>query len=113
MYNLNLNEKEEILIISDNSLILVDKSFLEFTVILTNKRFLVLDYAKKTNNSAENLRIARGISYVKTKEIIFEKDLKNIKKIEKQLDCYKIYFEDESYISIQDDNVISHLLKML
>ena len=83
MYNFKLLNNEEIVLIDDD--VLIKNKDYKYTIILTNKRLLVLDYPSNTFNSMEDLRISGRINYVKMKEIILAKSLSNIKHIIKNL----------------------------
>ena len=108
MYNFKLLDNEEIALIDDN-VIIKDKDNL-YTVIITNKRLLVLDYPSNVYNSMEDLRISGKINYVKMKEIILEKKLKEIKKIDDMIEFNKIIFLDDSFILIKFIDFINKLL---
>ena len=108
MYNYKLLDNEEIALIDDN-VIIKDKDNL-YTVIITNKRLLVLDYPSGVYNSMEDLRISGNINYVKMKEIILDKKIDEIKKIDDNSEFSKIIFLDDSFIQIKSIDVINKLL---
>lgn len=54
MYDIKLMDNEKILLISDNSLIYNSNYEKEYTTIITNYRFLVLDFPSNKNNSLED-----------------------------------------------------------
>ena len=110
MYNFKLLDNEEIILIDDNVLV-KDRDNL-YTVIITNKRLLVLDYPSNVYNSMEDLRISGKINYVKMKEIILEKKLDEIKRIDKSSEFSKIIFLDDSFIQIKSIDVINKLLDL-
>lgn len=60
MYNFNLTGNEQIIEIFDNEWIKQNNNEMNTTIALTNKRLLFLDYIN-INESAETLRIARGV----------------------------------------------------
>lgn len=105
MYDIKLEKNEQIILISDNTII----NNKLYTAVITNKRFLILDYPSQYHNSQEELRILGRINYIKMKEVIFSKELKDIKKI----DSNKILFNDDTNINIKDKEIINKLKKLL
>ena len=106
MYNFKLLDNEEIKLIDDDVLI-KDKVY---TIIITNKRLLVLDYPSGLYNSNEDLRISGKLNYIKMKEIVLDININNIKKVEKNNELSKIVFLDDSFIEINANKVIDKLL---
>ena len=91
MYNFNLLPDEELIKVFDDVFIKQEDNEKTTTIALTNKRILFLDYLT-SNDSAEVLRIAKGMDYLKYKEVYYEinlNELKNIKKEENYLLFYK------------------------
>ena len=111
MYNFNLINNEEIRLIVDDVLVYSDNKL--YTFIITNKRLLVLDYPSGLYNSMEDLRIAGKMNYVRMKEIIFEKELNDIKKVYKVDDKNRITFVDGSFIEFDRDLINNKLLGIL
>ena len=70
----------------------------------------MLDCPSNVYNSMEDLRISGKINYVKMKEIILEKKLNEIKKIDDRSEFSKIIFLDDSFIEIKSIDVINKLL---
>lgn len=100
MYDIELEKNEKIILISDNTVI-KDKLY---TSIITNKRFLILDYPSQYQNSQEELRILNRINYIKKKEVILAISLNDIKNI---IDN-KIIFNNDNII-LKDDDIIDRL----
>ena len=109
MYDFKLNENEKIKLISDNAIIYTTKNKINVTCIITNKRLLILDYPSGVHNSAEDLRISGKMTYIRKKEVIGEIDLKDIENIIKESDYYKIEFNNNEYINLNDDEIIEYL----
>ena len=105
MYDIKLEKNEQIILISDNTII-NDKLY---TSVITNKRLLILDYPSQYHNSKEELRILGRINYIKMKEVIFSKNLKEIKKIVNN----KILFNDTEELIINDKDIINKLKEYL
>ncbi len=79
MYNFELQKGEETISIFDDIYIKQGTNEKETTIILTTKRILFLDYQNDDPN--ENLRIGRGVQYLRAKEVYYEMLLKDIEKI--------------------------------
>ena len=90
MYNFKLIDDEKIKLIDDDVLIYKDNKL--YTFIINNKRLLVLDYPCELYNSMEDLRISGKMNYIRMKEIIFEKNLDDIKLISNDSGRIKISF---------------------
>lgn len=83
MYNFNLSDNEEVIKIFDKVLITQDNNERITSIVLTNQRLLFCDYIN--NDQAETLRVARGMDYIKYKEvthIIYLKDIVSVDKDE-------------------------------
>lgn len=109
MYNIVLDENEEIKLISDNTIVYNNKDELICTSIITNKRYLILDYPSDLYNTREDLRILNKLNYVKQKEVIFEINLDKILSVEKDNKYYKININKDEYILIDDIDIINYL----
>lgn len=109
MYDFKLNKKEEIKLISDNTIVYTVKDEINVTCIITNQRLLILDYPSGVHNSAEDLRISSKMTYIRKKEVIGEIDLKDIKTITKEADYYRIELKNKEYINLNDDDIIGYL----
>ena len=103
MYDFELGKNEKIILINDD--VIVGSENKKYTIIVTNKRLLVLDYSSKFHNSIEDLRAIGRINTVKMKEVICEKKLIDIKNINNN----QIIFDDDSYIVINDKEIINLL----
>ena len=78
------------------------------TIALTNQRLLFLDYDKF--DPREDLRIGRGVDYLRTKEVYYSIDLKNIKNITEKNNYYSINFKDDIKSIDFDDKQLFKLL---
>lgn len=111
MYNFKLIDGEEIEVICDDVLVGPDDK--KCTVIITNKRFLVLDYPGMINNSAEELRILGRMNTVRMKEIIFETNIYNIKRVVKDGEYHKYVLDDDTYVLLNNDDIRKYMDKLL
>ena len=105
MYNFDLLKGEKLIEIFENAWISQGDNEKNTTIALTNKRLLFLDYDK--NDPREDLRVARGVDYMRYKEIYYSLDLKDIVRVIDEKDCYiidigsnKIFFEDEKLFKL-------------
>ena len=112
MYDINLIDNEKILLISDNSLIYNTNYEKVYTSIITNYRFLILDFPNNKNNSLEDLRTSQRLTYINKKEIILSIKLDDINDIIKQDNYYKISFNG-NYILLNDEDIINKLKKIV
>ena len=109
MYDFKLEQNEEIKLISDNTIIYVDKESKNYTSIITNKRLLILDYPSGVHNSAEDLRISGRMTYIRKKEVISEIYLNDMISLENEKQFYKIILRNGKYLNINDDEIINYL----
>ena len=79
MYNFNLVDGEEIIKVFDDDYVKQGENEKNTTIAVTNKRILFMDYDKEDPN--ENLRIGRGIDYVRYKEVYYQVNIEDIRKI--------------------------------
>ena len=108
MYDIKLMDNEKILLLSDNSLIYNSNYEKVYTTIITNYRFLILDFPSNKNNSLEDLRTSQRLTYINKKEVILSIKLNGITNITKQDDYYRIDFNN-NYILIKDNDIIKKL----
>jgi len=112
MYNFEKLSNEEILLISDETILKKDEKEIIISTILTNKRMILLDYPEKSNNYEEALRTSRGADYVLKKEPILLIDLKQIKNIEEEnFDRYIL--SDSNYFYLKDENIKNKLKELI
>ena len=109
MYNINLEDNEQIKLISDNTIVYNNHESHICTSIITNIRYLILDYPNDVYNSKEELRILKRLNYIKQKEVVFETELKNIISIDKENNYYRINLLNNNYILINDIDIINNL----
>ncbi len=105
MYNFNLLENEEIVLISDNSILKMDEKDVNISTVLTNMRLVFLDYPSNTNNYEEVLRTSRGVDYIKKKEEFYSVRLEEIKDIVKNDDFDKYILENGNYFLLKDEAI--------
>ena len=109
MYDFTLNKNEEIELISDDTVVYLENEIKNVTSIITNQRFLLLDYPSGLHNSAEDLRISGKMNYIRKKEVIGEINLKDIYSITKVVDYYRIELKNKEYINLNDEEIIKYL----
>ncbi len=106
MYNFKKIKGEKIKYISDSAILKKDKDLINISVILTNKRLILLDYPSSVNNFEEVLRTSRNVEYIREKEPILIVDLRDIDHIENE-EFDKYILKDENYFYLQDDQLRS------
>jgi len=104
MYEFEKLKDEEILLISDNTILKKDEKDINISTVVTNKRLLLLDYPSSVNNYEEALRTTRNQEYLKKKEIILEVNLSDIKEIIEE-DYDKYLLSNNNYFYIKDNEV--------
>jgi len=104
MYEFQKLENEEILFLSDNSLLKVNNQDKNISTIVTNQRLLLLDYPNKANNYEEALK-SKGTSYIEKKEVILEVKLSDIISIEND----KYLLKDTNYFYLNDDEIKKYI----
>jgi len=109
MYDIKFFDDEKIELISDNTLVYTNDGEKICSGIITNKRFLILDYSSGVHNSMEDLRISGKITYIRKKEIIFSIFLSDIDKIIKDGEFDKIIFKNGEYVLINDSEIVLYL----
>lgn len=112
IYNFKLQKNEIIKFIYDDTDITINDNTLKLTIIITNYRILILDYPSIINPQ-EDLRISKGINYIRKKEIIFSYTLEEITKIEKIKKGCKIEFKDNNHVIIKIPNIANKILQIL
>ena len=103
MYNLELLNNEEVVRIFDEIFVKQNENEKITTIVLTNKRLLFLDFLIE-NEGLEVLRIARGINYIKTKEVYFQINLSDVKNISKNK-YYKIVCKNDMSFEFDDEEL--------
>ena len=110
MYNFDFLKNEELIEIFEDVWIVQGNNEKCMTIALTNQRLLFLDYDKF--DPREDLRIGRGVDYLRAKEVYYSIDLKNIKNIiDYNNNYYSINFRDDSKSIDFDDKQLFKLLK--
>ena len=108
MFNMNLLDKEKIVLVDNDSLLKNNSDIINVTIIITNYRLLILDYPKGLNA----LKFGRMINYPQEKEVIFETELKNIVNINKVKEFYKYTLSDSNYFLLKS-KIVQNYLKNL
>lgn len=109
MYDIKILDNEKIELISDDTFVYTPNGDKTCSSIVTNIRYLILDYPSKIYNSMEDLRISGKITYIKKKEVILSININDIDKIEKDNDYHKILLNSKEYILINDNEIINYL----
>ena len=113
MYNFEKLIGEQILLISDESILKKAQEEINISTILTNKRLLLLDYPSESNNYEEALRTSRGVDYIMKKEPILIIELNDIVAIIEDKEFDKYVLNTSNYFYFKDDaikNVIKELI---
>lgn len=111
MYNFDLKKEEEIIKVFDDVLIRQGGNEKVTTIALTNKRVLFLDYLIE-NEGLEVLRIARGMNYIKYKEVYYQINLSDIESIIKDK-FYKVILKSKKSFEFDKDELYSLLEQVI
>lgn len=111
MYNFNLNKDEEIIKVFDDVLIRQEGNEKVTTIALPNKRVLFLDYLIE-NEGLEVLRIARGMNYIKYKEVYYQINLNDIESIIKDK-FYKVILKNKNSFEFDKGELYSLLEQVI
>ena len=101
MFNLKLLDNEEIKLIVKDVLVKTDNDYLNITIVITDKRLLMLDYPK----GLEALRFGKMINYPRSLEVVFECDLNDIRFVLEEDEFDKYILKDESYFYLNSDEI--------
>ena len=104
MYNLNLENSEKLIEIFENEYVKQGDNEKNTTIAITNKRLLFLDYMK--DDPDEVLRIARGVDYIRYKEIYYQIRLSEIEKILKK-ELYSVLLKNGNEFEFEDDKLFN------
>ena len=113
MYDIQFLPDEKIELISDNTLVYTNEGDKNCSSVVTNMRYLILDYPSGVYNSMEDLRISGKINYIKKKEIILSINISDIDKIVRDNDYDKIVLNNQEYILVNDKEIIEYLRNKL
>ena len=113
MYDIKFLPDEKIELISDNTLVYTKEGDKNCSSVVTNIRYLILDYPSGVYNSMEDLRISGKINYIKKKEIILSVNISDIDKIVRDNDYDKIVLNNQEYILVNDKEIIEYLINKL
>ena len=103
MYKYKKIRGETTKFISDEAKLKFDKEYRDVSVILTNKRLIILDYPSAVNNYEEALRVSRNVNYLREKEPILILNLTSIDHIEnEEIDKYILKNGDYFYLDCDE-----------
>ena len=105
MYNFNKLDNEEILLISDESVLRKDDKEEKISTIVTNKRLILLDYPDASNNYEEAMRTSRGADYILQKEPILVVNLDEINDIINENTFDKYVLNTSNYFYLNDNEI--------
>lgn len=109
MYDYKLEKNEEVEIISDASLLKKGDNVSEVSVVITNKRFIILELP----TDLEGFRMGRTINYPIKKEVIFESPIESIISVEFQDNLVKYSLDNTNYFYMKDDKIYKYMLGKL
>lgn len=107
MYDFKKVKDEKIEIIEDDCILLFENKERNISVILTNKRLILLDYPDKTDYQ-ETLRISKGVNYMRNKEEFYSVNLSDILSVEKD----KYILKDSNYFYLKTKNIKKEIIKI-
>ncbi len=113
MYNYKLLDGEEVILISDNSLLKKDNDNLNISTILTNKRLILLDYPNPVNNYEEVLRTSRNMDCIKQKEELYSVSLEQIKTIYQEDNYDKYILNNGDYFFLNDKDIKEKIIEYI
>lgn len=113
MYNFEKLEGEEIVLISDESIVKKEDEEVSISTIVTNKRMILLDYPDKSNNYEEALRTSRGVDYVLKKEPILIIELQDIVNIIEENDFDKYILNTSNYFYLKDKCIKNKMKELI
>lgn len=113
IYNFNKLDNEEILLISDESILKKEDNEEKISTIVTNKRLILLDYPDGSNNYEEAMRTSRGVDYILQKEPILIVDLEDIKEVINENNCDKYILNTSNYFYLNDNEIKNKLVEIL
>ena len=113
IYNFNKLDNEEILLISDESILKKDDKEEKISTIVTNKRLILLDYPDASNNYEEVMRTSRGADYILQKEPILTIDLDDIKEIINENNFDKYVLTTSNYFYLNDKEIKTKINELL
>lgn len=108
MYNFDLLNEEEIVRIFDELLIKQADKQKIISAVLTNKRLLFFEFVN--NDYIETLRTARGMSFIRDKEVSYILDLNDIESIVVE-EYYVINLKDNISFEFDDKELFKLLSK--
>ena len=108
MYNFDLLNEEEIVKIFDELLIKQGDRQKMISAVLTNKRLLFFEFVN--DDYIETLRTARGMSFIRNKDVSYIIDLKNIESIVEE-EYYVINLKDNISFEFDDKELFELLSK--
>ena len=94
MYKYELSDSEETVDVFDELFVKQGKNGKNTTAVLTNERLMFLDYLIP-DEGAEVLRIARGLDYIKYKEVYYQIFLMDIEELNVKNKYYEIVLKNK------------------
>lgn len=107
MYNFNLINGEEVIQVFEKEYVRQGKKEKNTTIAITNKRILFLDYVKEDPD--EVLRVARGVDYVRYKEVYYKINLNDIESIELD-DGYNVKLMDGTEFGFDNEEIFNLII---
>lgn len=106
MYDYQLGKNEEVLLTSDNGFLKKGNDVSEVSIVITNKRFIILELP----TDLEGFRMGRAINYPIKKEVIFETSTESIISVENQGDFAKYLLDNTNYFYLKDDRIYDYMI---
>jgi len=111
MYNINLKDCETIIYNNDDVNVLNNEKIINVSLVITNKRLIILEDVNKLDNMNTVLRTTKAIGFIPQKEIIFETNLENINSIIPGK-TIKINLKNNTFIELDDKEIVYILENM-
>ncbi len=109
MNNYNFLDGEELYLDIDNILVKNNNVSRLVTVVLTNKRIMLMDYINLVDGM-EVLRIAKGMDYLRTRDVIYEIGINNIS-LEEREDSYYLLKDKRVEFSFYNQELYDNIRK--
>ena len=105
MYEFDKLNGEVIKLITDEAFLLMDDKKQNISVIVTNKRLILLDYGKGYNNYEEALRCGLNSNYIKKKIPILIVNNKDIESIIETKYYDEYHIGNDNYFNLESKEV--------
>lgn len=110
MYNFGLIDDEKVIEVFDDIWVREGNNEKNTTIALTNKRLLFMAYDKYDSN--EVMRIARGVDYMRFKEVYYKINIADISSIETK-ENYVLHLKDNTELEFDNDNLFKLMTELL